>query len=109
MDFRTIEKIVDDDYKKCYSRLICEELVTWLYKHRSDGWPYEDLNLELVEISKVKVTGRQISRRLGGKKKTLKNYVENADGTYSLRDNMLDQLGKMKIRRFLKIALDNKE
>lgn len=109
IDFRTIGKIVDDDNKKCYSRLICEDLVTWMYQYRSDGWPYEDLNLELVEIRKVKVTGRQISRRLGGKKKTLKNYVENADGTYSLRDNMLDQLGEMKIRRFLKIALDNKE
>lgn len=109
IDFRTIGKIVDDNHKKCCSRLICEDLVTWLYKHRSDGWPYKDLNLELVEIRKVKVTGRQISRRLGGKKKTIKNYVENVDGTYSLRDNTLDYLDKMELRRFLKIALDNKE
>lgn len=108
IDFRTIGKIVDD-HKKCYSRLICQDLVTWMYQHRSDGWPYEDLNLELVEIGKIKITGRQISRRLGGKKKTLKNYVENADGTYSLRDNTLDQLDEMEFRRFLKIALDNKK
>ena len=70
IDDRTIENIVAENKSaKCCSRLVCEDLITWMYKH--EGWPYNRVDLKFIPFKKIKVTKKYISKNLGGIKKMM--------------------------------------
>lgn len=108
IDRRTINRLVVDadqgKNKKCCSRLVCEEILIWMYSHENEGWPYAELNLKMIDIKEIKVTAREISQNLGGKGKLMPYFEENKDGQYTLKVSDLKQFKNRTIQRFLKIA-----